>query len=53
MDLKKQYAVEWAKLNELFTLAEGDLLLIAWADSEIEAKLAAISAAVSTLEMMA
>ncbi|MBN2150933.1 MAG: hypothetical protein JW839_05795 [Candidatus Lokiarchaeota archaeon] len=53
MDLKKQYAGEWAKLNELFALVEGDLLLIAWADSELEAKLAAIAAAVSSLEMMA
>ncbi len=53
MDLKKQYAGEWVKLNELFSLAEGDLLLIAWADSELEAKLAVIAAAVSTLEMMA
>jgi hypothetical protein len=52
MDLKKQFTGEWVKLNELFSLAEGDLLLIAWADSELDAKLAAIAAAVSTLEMM-
>jgi hypothetical protein len=52
MDLKKQYTGEWVKLNELFSLVEGDLLLVAWADSELEAKLAVIAAAVSTLAMM-
>jgi hypothetical protein len=52
MDLKKQYTGEWVKLNELFSLMEGDLLLIAWADSELDAKLAAIAASVSTLESM-
>nr|MDO8086305.1 hypothetical protein [Candidatus Sigynarchaeum springense] len=52
MDLKKQYAGEWARLNELFTLMEGDLLLIAWADVELDAKIAVIAAVVATLEMM-
>lgn len=52
MDLKKKYTDEWVRINELFSIVEGDLLLIAWADTELEAKLAAIAAAVSTLSMM-
>ncbi|MEX2719397.1 MAG: hypothetical protein Q6353_005430 [Candidatus Sigynarchaeum springense] len=52
MDLKKQYSAEWSRLNELFTLVEGDLLLIAWADTERDAKIAVIAAAVASLEMM-
>jgi hypothetical protein len=52
LDLKKQYTGEWIKLNEIFSLVEGDLLFIAWADTELQAKIAAIATAVKALEMM-
>nr|MDO8112402.1 hypothetical protein [Candidatus Sigynarchaeota archaeon] len=52
LDMKKRYTSEWIRLNELFSLNERDMLLIAWADSELGAKLAVISAAVEALEMM-
>jgi hypothetical protein len=52
LDFKKQYTSEWLRLNEFFSLAEGDLLLIASADSERNAKLAAIAAAIAALEML-
>jgi hypothetical protein len=52
LDIKKQYSTEWVKLNELFSLVEGDLLLVASADTERDAKLAAIAAAIAALEML-
>jgi len=50
MDLKKSYTSEWIKLNELFSLEVGDLLLIASADSELQAKLAVIAATIDALQ---
>ena len=52
IDLKKNYTSEWIKLNELFSLHDGDLLLIASADTEFDAKLAVIAAAVGALQMI-
>lgn len=52
MDLKKNYTSEWIKLNELFSLDVGDLLLIASADTELEAKLAVIAATIDALQVI-
>ncbi|HME51393.1 MAG TPA: hypothetical protein VKM55_04195 [Candidatus Lokiarchaeia archaeon] len=52
VDLKKSYTSEWIKLNELFSLYDGDLLLIASADTELEAKLAVIAATIDAVQVI-
>jgi hypothetical protein len=52
MEFKKSYTNEWIKLNELFSLHDGDLLLIASADTELEAKLAVIATAIEAMHTL-
>ncbi|MHA1793853.1 MAG: DUF4443 domain-containing protein [Promethearchaeota archaeon] len=52
MDVKKTYKKEWIKLNELFSLAPGDVILISSADKELSARIAVIAAAVLAKEIV-
>ncbi|MFX0100245.1 MAG: hypothetical protein ACFFCS_11740 [Candidatus Hodarchaeota archaeon] len=44
-DLKKEYANEWVKINEILPLNKGNIILVSFADKEIDAKLAVIAVA--------
>jgi hypothetical protein len=47
IDVKKEYTEEWLKINEIFPLNAGNIILISFADREIDAKLAVIAIALA------
>lgn len=52
LDLQKLFKKEWVRLHEIFQYTQGDLILIAMAPTQLDARLALISSAITAREMI-